>query len=196
MLGSVIAWLKGLSFIGKTAVGVVTVGSVTALAQTAQPPAAPIQQSDDATDSKVQTISQPLVVTKEIVETEVIPFQKTTENASWIEQGKTSLKQAGSNGEKNYVYEVSYKDGVENGRELVSENITIEPTTEVTYVGTYVKPAPRSVAPDCDPNYSGGCVPNVGYDLDCADIRFTVRVIGYDKHGFDRDRDGYGCESY
>ena len=48
---------------------------------------------------------------------------------------------------------------------------------------------------NCDPNYSG-CVPNVSYDLDCADIGYTVRVLGYDKHRLDGDYDGYGCESY
>lgn len=48
---------------------------------------------------------------------------------------------------------------------------------------------------DCDPNYSG-CVPDVEYDLDCSDIQEEVEVYGDDPHGFDRDGDGYGCESY
>ncbi len=52
-------------------------------------------------------------------------------------------------------------------------------------------PAPRS---NCDPNYAGGCVPNVSYDLDCKDIGFTVTVVGSDPHGFDRDKDSSGCE--
>jgi endonuclease YncB( thermonuclease family) len=47
----------------------------------------------------------------------------------------------------------------------------------------------------CDPNYTC-CVPTVGYDLDCADIGFSVQVIGVDIHGFDREGDGIGCESY
>lgn len=48
---------------------------------------------------------------------------------------------------------------------------------------------------DCDPNYSP-CVKKVSYDLDCPDIGFSVKVIGSDPHRFDRDGDGYGCESY
>jgi endonuclease YncB( thermonuclease family) len=49
----------------------------------------------------------------------------------------------------------------------------------------------------CDPNYTGGCVPIVSYDLDCPDIGFSVTVVGVDTHGFDGDdNDGYGCESY
>lgn len=51
-------------------------------------------------------------------------------------------------------------------------------------------------AEGCDPNYAGGCVPIVSYDLDCADIGQSVTVVGYDVHGFDGDGDGYGCESY
>jgi endonuclease YncB( thermonuclease family) len=51
-------------------------------------------------------------------------------------------------------------------------------------------PAPTG---NCDPNYSG-CVPNVAYDLDCADINGSVRVIGVDIHRFDGDGDGWGCE--
>jgi hypothetical protein len=47
----------------------------------------------------------------------------------------------------------------------------------------------------CDPNDTG-CVPNVAYDLDCADIGFSVQVTGVDHHGFDREGDGIGCESY
>jgi hypothetical protein len=39
------------------------------------------------------------------------------------------------------------------------------------------------------------CVPNVSYDLDCADIGYrTVRVIDSDPYGFDGDGDTYACE--
>jgi hypothetical protein len=53
------------------------------------------------------------------------------------------------------------------------------------------QPAPGS---NCDSNYEP-CVPNVSYDLDCSDISFSVTVVGSDPHRFDRDNDGYGCES-
>jgi len=56
-------------------------------------------------------------------------------------------------------------------------------------------PAAVPEAGGCDPNYSGWCVPITGYDLDCKDIRGPVSVIGTDIHGFDRDRDGSGCEN-
>lgn len=71
--------------------------------------------------------------------------------------------------------------------------------------GAVVVPAPkpkkskkpdRQPASNCDPNYSGACVPIVGWDLDCGDIGETVTVKGTDIHGFDADGDGSGCESY
>lgn len=46
----------------------------------------------------------------------------------------------------------------------------------------------------CDPNYSG-CVPDTGYDVDCAEVGGPVEVIGTDVDGLDADGDGIGCES-
>jgi hypothetical protein len=50
--------------------------------------------------------------------------------------------------------------------------------------------------PKCDPNYTGYCVPNVSYDLNCSDIKHRVKVVGYDDDHFDADHDRIGCESY
>jgi micrococcal nuclease len=66
-----------------------------------------------------------------------------------------------------------------------------------------VAPAPEQPAPEpeqpsqnagCDPNYTP-CVPAYPPDLDCGEIGISVQVIGGDPHGFDRDGDGFGCES-
>lgn len=53
---------------------------------------------------------------------------------------------------------------------------------------------------DCNPNYSG-CLKSGAGDYDCAsgsgngpNYTGTVRVIGYDEFGLDRDGDGWGCE--
>jgi hypothetical protein len=45
-----------------------------------------------------------------------------------------------------------------------------------------------------DPNYAGACVPLYPPDVDCADVRVPVRVIGSDPHRLDGDNDGIGCE--
>ena len=56
--------------------------------------------------------------------------------------------------------------------------------------------------PQCDPNYSGACVP-IASDVDCAGgsgngpayVQGPVRVVGKDIYGLDRDGDGIGCDS-
>lgn len=72
---------------------------------------------------------------------------------------------------------------------------TAKPTPTQTQSSN--KSTPQTVPPqdNCDPNYSP-CIPNVAYDLDCPDIAKQVRVIGVDRHRFDRDKDGWGCETY
>lgn len=81
-----------------------------------------------------------------------------------------------------------------SGKTSKKSSINQKPKSQpkVSTPSTSIKPNTTS---NCDPNYSGGCVPNVSYDLDCSDISFSVRVIGVDTHRFDRDGDGYGCES-
>jgi len=48
---------------------------------------------------------------------------------------------------------------------------------------------------DCDPSYPDFCIPPYPPTLDCKDVPSNFRVVGEDPHGFDRDRDGIGCES-
>lgn len=58
---------------------------------------------------------------------------------------------------------------------------------------------PIIVAPpngNCDPSYPDVCIPPYPPDLDCGQIPYRrFRVIGADRHRFDGDRDGVGCES-
>ena len=53
--------------------------------------------------------------------------------------------------------------------------------------------APRG---NCDPSYPGVCIRPYPPDLDCPQVGFQdFRVRGSDRHGFDGDNDGVGCES-
>jgi hypothetical protein len=62
-------------------------------------------------------------------------------------------------------------------------------------------PTPQPTAGQCDPNYSGACVP-IASDVDCAGgsgngpayVKGPVQVIGKDIYGLDADGDGVGCE--
>jgi micrococcal nuclease len=49
---------------------------------------------------------------------------------------------------------------------------------------------------DCDPSYPAVCIPSPPPDLDCNEISHrNFKVLQPDPHGFDRDKDGIGCES-
>jgi len=61
--------------------------------------------------------------------------------------------------------------------------------------------SPQQQGSNCDPNYSGACVP-IASDVDCAGgsgngpayVQGPVTVTGKDIYGLDRDGNGTGCE--
>jgi resuscitation-promoting factor RpfB len=150
-----------------------------------------------------QVKSQPVTTYKDVTETATIPFEKTTIESSLYDKGTSQVTTVGMNGEKTLTYKVTYADGVETTRELLKEEIFKAPISEVTSIGTYVKPAApiQQATPSCDPNYSGGCVP-IDSDVDCGGgsgngpsyFYGTAQVVGYDIYDLDRDNDGIACE--
>jgi hypothetical protein len=58
-----------------------------------------------------------------------------------------------------------------------------------------------AAAQDCDPNYTGACVP-IASDVDCAGgagngpayVTGPVYIVGQDIYELDRDGDGVACE--
>lgn len=78
----------------------------------------------------------------------------------------------------------------------VKEQISSKVTSEVTKFDDSVEKSVSKTTPSCDPSYPDFCIPPYSADLDCGEIPHTnFRVIQPDPHGFDRDRDGIGCES-
>ncbi|HEX6370283.1 MAG TPA: hypothetical protein VF006_15290 [Longimicrobium sp.] len=69
--------------------------------------------------------------------------------------------------------------------------------TAAAALGLSAAPAAQ---PRCHASYPDFCIPPGPPDLNCPDITgrkpFRVRhdVVNADPHGFDRDRDGRGCE--
>lgn len=134
-----------------------------------------------------QPITQVMLVGNkhEVAETQPVPFGQQQVLDNKLFKGETKSKSAGVEGVKTLTYQVSQDEGQPEVKQLIREEITTPPVDEIIGYG-----------PACDPNYTP-CVPNVSYNLNCPDIGFSVRVIGYDRQGFDgNDNDGYGCESY
>lgn len=70
-----------------------------------------------------------------------------------------------------------------------------QPTSE-PLPPTSEPPPPPPPEQNCSPYYPGVCIPPYPPDLNCGDISFRrFQVLQPDPHGFDRDKDGIGCES-
>ncbi|MBF4599225.1 G5 domain-containing protein [Frigoribacterium sp. VKM Ac-1396] len=158
----------------------------------------------------------PVVDVSRVDESESVPFESVSVEDANRDIGSSAVTTAGQAGTKVRTYEVTSTDGVETGRTLVGEIVTLAPVQQVTSVGTrvpYVAPAPVAApapvsapapAPatgGCDSNYSGACVP-VASDVDCAGgsgngpayIQGPVTVVGSDVYDLDRDGDGIACD--
>jgi len=139
--------------------------------------------------------SAPAIETRTVTETRSIPFSTRTVNDSTLPKGTTKVRTRGVPGVKTLTFEVTLTNGVQTARKLIREAVTRAPVTQVKAVGT------KTTSKQCDPNYSGACVP-IASDVDCAGgsgngpayVTGPVRVIGTDIYGLDNDNDGIGCE--
>ncbi len=83
-------------------------------------------------------------VEKEIItESEELDFKTLRQNDGNLEKGKTRVEREGKKGVKERKIEITYEDGEEVEREVLSEEIIKEPVNRVVKVGTKApKPAP------------------------------------------------------
>ena len=102
------------------------------------PAAIVFAQSNNTGDANKTVENTPIIreETKTIVET--IPYTTTRVNDSAIEYGKTVTSTKGASGEKTLTYKITYKDNVEQSRELVKTEVTKQPVNEVISVGTKI----------------------------------------------------------
>ncbi|GGE95321.1 G5 domain-containing protein [Mycetocola zhadangensis] len=150
----------------------------------------------------------PVVTQTEIREPVAIPFESTSVNDASIAIGTSVVTTAGANGEKVIISRVTTTDGVETAREVLREETTVQPVTQVTSVGTKQPvvvappaPAPPAAGGGCHPSYSGACVPFAS-DVDCEGgsgngpeyVRGPLTVVGPDVYDLERDSDGIACD--
>lgn len=144
---------------------------------------------------------------EEIEESTAIPFERTTVDDPNVDVGQAPITTVGADGTKVTTYRVTYVDGIEVSRDVVSEAVTVQPVNEVTSNGTRQPPPPPAPVPlvqpaaDCHGSYAGVCVP-IASDVDCeggsgdgpAYVRGPLRVVGEDVYDLDRDGDGIACD--
>jgi hypothetical protein len=152
---------------------------------------------------------------KSVDVSEPIPFGQSSYDEPTLEAGTNVVVTAGVPGTKVSTWQVTLTDGIETGRTLESETVSVAPVDEVTAIGV-AQPAPPpapaepdpapEAAPDgggdgCDPNYTGACVP-IASDVDCAGgsgngpayVQGPVYIVGGDPYDLDRDGDGIACD--
>ncbi len=67
---------------------------------------------------------------------ETIPFAKETRANPSLEVGLSTVIQHGQNGEKQYTYHLTFRDGVEVARKLLAEVVTVAPKAYIVATGT------------------------------------------------------------
>ncbi|GAA4454272.1 G5 domain-containing protein [Phytohabitans houttuyneae] len=169
---------------------------VTAVEETPSAEPTPTAEATPTPTPTPEVTPTPAVEVKTVTVTQAVPFRRTTVKDSTLTEGTRRVRTKGVAGVKTLTYEVTYTDGKETARKLVSQAVTKQPVTEVVVVGTKKKAPTRQ----CDPNYSG-CVP-IASDVDCAGgsgngpayVSGPIRVTGSDIYGLDSDDDGIACE--
>ncbi len=92
------------------------------------------------------------VSVKEITVKEAIAFETETEYSNAMYSDETVEKTPGVEGEKEVTYNVTYVDGKEENRTVVSEKVLKEPVAQVVTRGTKQRRrvVSRQKVPDCD----------------------------------------------
>lgn len=97
----------------------------------------------EATDAApVGIVVERIEVTTE-VSTKEVEFDSVTKNDPNRYTGQRVVVTAGKPGERTLKHRVTLVDGEEVERELISDEVTTEPVTEVIHVGTKKRPAPQ-----------------------------------------------------
>ena len=159
--------------------------------------AATVPAAATATPSAASSTSaqaSPVVEKRIITDRRAIPFKTMSVNDSTLSKGTTRVRNTGSRGVEILTYKATFLNGIQTHKELIRKVIVRAPVTRVIAVG--IKETQQ-----CDPNYSGACVP-IASDVDCAGgsgngpayVQGPVQVVGTDIYGLDRDGDGIGCE--
>lgn len=76
------------------------------------------------------------VTKKQITETAYIPYDTEAKYSDKLKSGKSEVTRDGENGTKQITYEITYVDGKEESREIVSEEIVKAAVSQIVTYGT------------------------------------------------------------
>lgn len=82
----------------------------------------------------------PKITTAQVTTTQDVPFKVTTQDDNTLLKGQTKLVQVGKDGVNTLTYEVTYANGKETNRKLLSTVTTTVPVDAIVANGTYIAP--------------------------------------------------------
>lgn len=82
---------------------------------------------------------KPVITTKDITSETDLPFASETIDDNTIPAGQTQLKQAGRVGKRTIIARITFSNGMEIKREIISDT-KADPVNEIIARGTYVEP--------------------------------------------------------
>lgn len=176
-MGGLWVAFKSLTIGKQLAVGLGGLFALSSAAAIASPPPAAPAQPQSKIEVKSEAKKEPIAFTDQELED------------SSIAKGETKVKQEGTNGEKTIAYQVTYTDGKETDRKVVSETVSAEPKPKITLKGTYVAPIPTPSLTPSSPVYYANC--SAARAAGAAPV--YAGDPGY-RSALDRDNDGVGCE--
>ena len=173
-----------------TATATATKAATVPATGSATPSAAP----STSAASSISAQASPVVETRTVTNRRAIPFTTMRVNDATLSKGTTRVRNPGARGVEILTYKATFRNGIQMHKELIRKVIVRAPVARVIAMGT-------KETQQCDPNYSGACVP-IASDVDCAGgsgngpayVQGPVQVVGTDIYGLDRDGDGIGCE--
>lgn len=184
----------------RRAIAILAVGGMLATSACAPRSTTPVDSpSTPAADTPYSAPSAtvtptPTVEKRTVTEKRSIPYATTRVKDSRLDHGTSKVTRRGVKGIVTLTYRVTLVNGAQTSKTLVRRVVGRAPVNRIVAVGT-------RVAPRCDPNYSGACVP-IADDVDCAGgsgngpayLHGTARVVGTDIYDLDRDGDGIACD--
>jgi len=92
---------------------------------------------------------------------------------------------------------IKQNEQLQGVKEQITSTIKQEVEKSEENINQMAKETQISTKPNnCDESYPDVCIPPYPPDLDCSEIQYAnFKVLQPDPHGFDRDKDGIGCES-
>jgi len=141
-LSSILGWV-GAGILGAAVVGVASGAANSSL---------PIKLATQGTAELKEAVRKPEVVVQTETKEVEIPYESQTVDDVTLAKDTYVTRVAGVNGKRLDTYSVTYTDGAETARTLISSEVISEPVTEVIAHGIYVYVAPPATTQNNCPN--------------------------------------------